>query len=160
MFAAEIKNADISIVLNVNDHKRLCQCLTVYFIIRHDTRIFLSSNSLLSSLLVKDDCPLSYLWQCVRKGVDTGLRLAVCVRVHKGPWPLLYAGAQSEGIIDIETNSLSSQPPQNRNTPIIKEREAERERRWVQKESQRNIGLKRRSKKRKQICQIENHIHI
>lgn len=44
-----------------------------------------------------------------------------------GPRPLLYAGALAEGIIETKTNSLSSQPPQNRNTPIIKERGAARE---------------------------------
>lgn len=62
--------------------------------------------------------------ECV-KGADTGLGLVVCVRVRQGPGPF-YMLAPSEGITDTETKSLSSQPPQNRNTPIIKERENQR----------------------------------
>lgn len=58
-----------------------------------------------------------------RHGAETG---SLCESAG-GPPALLYAGAQREGIIDTETNSLSSQPPQNRNTPIIKEREGEGE---------------------------------
>lgn len=47
-----------------------------------------------------------------------------------GPRPLLYAGALAGGIMETKTNSLSSQPPQNRNTPIIKERGAARASGW------------------------------
>lgn len=61
-------------------------------------------------------------------GVGTELsqnRLMSC-EAARGPRPLLYAGALAEGIKETKTNSLSSQPPQNRNTPIIKERGAAR----------------------------------
>lgn len=47
-----------------------------------------------------------------------------------GPSVLLYAGSQREGITGTKTNSLSSQPPQNRNTAIIKERGRHRETQW------------------------------
>lgn len=50
--------------------------------------------------------------------------------MHQAPRPLLYAGALAEGIMETKTNSLSSQPPQNRNTPIIKERGAARASGW------------------------------
>ena len=81
-----------------------------------------------------------------RHGAETG---SLCESAG-GPPALLYAGAQREGIIDTETNSLSSQPPQNRNTPIIKEREGEGERerereseREREKERERRWGRKR-----------------
>lgn len=68
----------------------------------------------------------SYLccWVCNR--VITKLILMSCEDAL-GPRPLLYAGALAEGITETKTNSLSSQPPQNRNTPSSK-REGQQER--------------------------------
>lgn len=117
------------------------------------SRQVLLARRILPFLPVWDVCPLSYLWQWVRKRSRHGAGAGGLCESAPGPRPLLYAGTRSEGITDTETKSLSSQPPQNRNTPIIKERENQRGRESGCRQRARGIQSERRDT-------LKSNIHI
>lgn len=69
---------------------------------------------------------LSYLWQCVRKGVDSGLGLVVCVEVRRAPRCFYLLAPRARGL-QRQKQTRWAHSPHRIEIPPSSKRERERE---------------------------------